>query len=169
MVLEEPDQLVICYLMLLQSGHPLLGTLVNLLSSPSTSPKHLTGYSMRHCFLNFLPLGFLPLSVLFCSAIFQTDPYQLLMDLSLFCNISLVVLLLLLEPWKRRSTELLWGLPSINQARPRPLPGLTREIPSQVCGDVWAIEKMKCIMLCHLTKRAGWGRMSDRVYTIKVG
>ena len=34
MVSEKPDQLVIFYLMLLQSGPPLLGTLVNLLSLP---------------------------------------------------------------------------------------------------------------------------------------
>ena len=93
MVLEEPDQLVICYLMLLQSGPPLLGTLVNLLSLPSTSPRHLTGYDRRHCSLNFLPLVSLLLSLLSYLIISQTDPYQLwLMDLSLPLNLSIMVL-----------------------------------------------------------------------------
>ena len=42
-----------------------------------TSPKHLTEYGMRHCFLNFLPLDFHLLSVLFYLIISQTDPSQL--------------------------------------------------------------------------------------------
>ena len=77
MVLEEPDQLGMCYLMLLQSGPPLLGTLVNLLLLPSTSPKHLTGYVTRHRSLNCFSLVFLPLSVLSSLIISQTEPYQL--------------------------------------------------------------------------------------------
>ena len=55
MAFERPDTILIFCPLSLPFDHPLLGTLVNLLSLPSISQKHLTGYDTSHCFLNYLP------------------------------------------------------------------------------------------------------------------